>query len=109
MLEGVDFPSDHVVGIVEPGGVRATVKDIAINAAMAGCLPQYMPVLTAAIEAITDPAFNLREVQCTSCNMAPLLIVSGPRIDRRSEHQLQLRHSKPGMESKFHDCPRGKT
>jgi hypothetical protein len=80
MLEGVDFPSDHGVGIVEPGGVRATVKDIAINAAMAGCLPHYMPVVTAAIEAITDPAFNLREVQCTSCNMAPFLIVSGPGL-----------------------------
>jgi hypothetical protein len=80
MLEGVDLPSDHVVGIVEPGGVRATVKDIAINAVMAGCLPQYMPILTAAIEAITDPAFNLREVQCTSCNMAPFLIVSGPGL-----------------------------
>lgn len=80
MLEGVDFPSDHVVGTVEPGGGQATVKDIAINAVMAGCLPQYMPVLTAAIEAITDPAFNLREVQCTSCNMAPLLIVSGPKL-----------------------------
>jgi hypothetical protein len=80
MLEGADFPADHVIGIVEPGGVRATVKDIAINAVMAGCLPQYMPVLTAAIEAITDPAFNLREVQCTSCNMAPLLIVSGPKL-----------------------------
>jgi hypothetical protein len=79
-FEGVDLPSDHVVGIVEPGGVRATVKDIAINAVMAGCLPQYMPVLTAAVEAITDPAFNLREVQCTSCNMAPLLIVSGPAL-----------------------------
>jgi hypothetical protein len=80
MLEGAVFPSDHVVGIVEPGGVRATVKDIAINAVMAGCLPQYMPVLAAAVEAITDPAFNLREVQCTSCNMAPLLVVSSPRL-----------------------------
>ena len=80
MLEGADFPSDHVVGIVEPGGVKATVKEIAINAVMAGCLPHYMPVVLAAIEAITDPAFNLREVQCTSCNMAPLLIVSGPKL-----------------------------
>jgi hypothetical protein len=80
MLEGVDCPSDHVVGVVEPGGVQATIKDIAINAIMAGCLPQYMPVITAAMEAITDPAFNLREVQCTSCNMAPVLIVSGPRL-----------------------------
>ncbi|MEJ2245821.1 MAG: hypothetical protein P8Y80_07060 [Acidobacteriota bacterium] len=80
MLEGLDLSPDHVIGTVEPGGVRATVEDIAINAVMAGCLPQYMPVLTAAIEAITDPAFNLREVQCTSCNMAPLLIVSGPKL-----------------------------
>jgi hypothetical protein len=80
MLEGVDFPSDYVVGIVEPGGIKATVKDIAINAAMAGCLPHYMPVVIAAIDAVTDPAFNLREVQCTSCNMAPLLIVSGPAL-----------------------------
>ncbi len=80
MLEGTDLPYDHVIGIVEPGGVEATVEYIAINAVMAGCLPQYMPVVTAAVEAITDPAFNLREVQCTSCNMAPLLIVSGPRL-----------------------------
>jgi hypothetical protein len=80
MLEGMDLPSDRVVGVVEPGGVKATVENIAINAAMAGCLPQYMPVLTAAVEAIIDPAFNLREVQCTSCNMAPLLIVSGPGL-----------------------------
>ncbi len=80
LMEGVDFPSDHVVGVVEPGGVKATVRDIAINAAMAGCIPQYMPVLIGAVEAITDPAFNLREVQCTSCNMAPLLIISGPGL-----------------------------
>jgi hypothetical protein len=77
MLEGIDLPFDHVVGIVEPGGGKATVENIAINAVMAGCVPQYMAVLAAAVEAITDPAFNLREVQCTSCNMAPLFIVSG--------------------------------
>jgi hypothetical protein len=80
LIAGVDLSSDRVVGVVEPGGVKATVRDIAINAAMAGCLPQYMPVVVAAVEAITDPAFNLREVQCTSCNMAPLLIVSGPGL-----------------------------
>ena len=80
MLAGMDLPSSHVVGVVEPGGVKATVENIAINAVMAGCLPQYMPVVAAAVEAITDPAFNLREVQCTSCNMAPLLIVSGPGL-----------------------------
>jgi hypothetical protein len=80
MMEGTDLPANHLVGVVEPGGGRATIEKIAINAVMAGCLPQYMPVVIAAVEAITDPAFNLREVQCTSCNMAPLLIISGTHL-----------------------------
>jgi hypothetical protein len=80
MLEGTDLSPDHVVGLVEPGGGKATIEKIAINAVMAGCLPQYMPVLVAAVEAIIDPKFDLREVQCTSCNMSPFLIVSGQNI-----------------------------
>lgn len=80
MLEGTDLSPDHVVGLVEPGGGEATIEKIAINAVMAGCLPQYMPVVIAAVEAITDPKFDLREVQCTSCNMSPFLIISGQKI-----------------------------
>jgi hypothetical protein len=80
MLEGTDLPPDHVVGLVEPGGGEATVNKIAVNAVMAGCLPQYMPVVIAAVEAITDPKFDLREVQCTSCNMSPFLIISGQKL-----------------------------
>jgi hypothetical protein len=80
MLEGTDLPPDHVVGLVEPGGSKATVNKIAVNAVMAGCLPQYMPVVIAAVEAITDPKFDLREVQCTSCNMSPFLIISGQKL-----------------------------
>jgi hypothetical protein len=80
MLEGTDLSPDYVVGMVEPGGGEATIEKIAINAVMAGCLPQYMPLLVAAVEAIIDPAFDLREVQCTSCNMSPLLIVSGKKM-----------------------------
>lgn len=80
MLEGTDLSPSHVVGMVEPGGGKATIEKIAINAVMAGCLPQYMPLLIAAVEAIIDPKFDLREVQCTSCNMSPFLIVSGQNI-----------------------------
>jgi hypothetical protein len=80
MLEGTDLSPSHVVGLVEPGGGEATVEKIAINAVMAGCLPQYLPVVIAAVEAIIDPKFDLREVQCTSCNMSPFLIVSGQNI-----------------------------
>jgi hypothetical protein len=80
MLEGTNLPADHVIGMVEPGGGEATVEKIAINAVMAGCLPQYLPVVIAAVEAIIDPKFDLREVQCTSCNMSPFLIISGQTV-----------------------------
>jgi hypothetical protein len=80
MLEGTELSPDYSVGLVEPGGGEATIEKIAINAVMAGCLPQDLPVVIAAVEAIIDPRFDLREVQCTSCNMSPLLIVSGQDI-----------------------------
>jgi hypothetical protein len=80
MLRGTELPPDHVVGLIEPAGGEATIEKIAVNAVMAGCRPAYMPVLIAAVEAITDPRFDLREVQCTSCNMSPFLIVSGPQL-----------------------------
>ena len=38
---------------------RATVEVIAINAVMAGCRPEYMPALIAAVEALIDPSFRL--------------------------------------------------
>ena len=80
MLEGTELSPDYSIGLVEPGGGEATIEKIAVNAVMAGCLPQHLPVVIAAVEAITDPRFNLREVQCTSCNMSPMLIVSGQGI-----------------------------
>lgn len=80
MLEGTQFPPGHVVALVEPGGGQATMEKIAVNAVMAGCLPQYMPVLIAALQAITDPVFDLRGVQCTTGFVSPLLIISGPRL-----------------------------
>jgi len=80
MLEAIELPPDHVVGLVMPEGAAATVKKIAINAVMAGCLPQYMPVIVAAVEAMTDSRFDLLGVQCTTGVVAPLLIISGPSL-----------------------------
>ncbi|MFC2001827.1 hypothetical protein ACFLUZ_04910 [Chloroflexota bacterium] len=80
MLEGTVLPRDYVVGLVEPMGGKATIEKIAINAVMAGCLPQYMPVIIAAVEAITDPLFDLRGVQCTAGAVSPLLILSGQEL-----------------------------
>jgi hypothetical protein len=55
----------------------ATVEAISANAAMAGCLPEYMPVLLAAVEAVLEPGFNLAGVVTTTHPCWPLVIVSG--------------------------------
>jgi len=74
-------PSD-VLGEVEPLRGEATVEKIAANAVMAGCRPEHFPVVLAAVECVLDPAFNLRGVQTTDENVAPLVIVSGPLAAR---------------------------
>jgi len=80
MLKGTDLPRDHVVGIIDPRKGIGTVEKIAINAVMAGARPAYMPVIITAVQAMTDPAFDLYGVQCTGGLTAPLLILSGPII-----------------------------
>jgi hypothetical protein len=68
----------HLVANLAPVEGAATVEKIAINAVMAGCLPEYMPVLTAAVEALADPAFNLLCLQTTTNSASPLVLINGP-------------------------------
>lgn len=68
----------EVLGEVEPLKGLATTERIAANAVMAGCRPEYLPVVLAAVECLLDPAFNLRGVQTTDENVTPLLVVNGP-------------------------------
>jgi hypothetical protein len=69
---------EEALGEVEPLRGVATLEKIAANAVMAGCRPEHFPVVLAAVEAVLDPAFNMRGVQTTDENVAPLLVVSGP-------------------------------
>ena len=69
---------DELIALVPPGLGRATVERIAVNAVMAGCLPEYLPVVIAAVEAICDPAFALVGVSGTTDSVAPLLVLNGP-------------------------------
>jgi hypothetical protein len=71
-----------VLGEVDPLGGVATVEKVAANAVMAGCEPAHFPVVLAAVQALLDPAFNLRGVQTTDENVAPLLVVNGPLAAR---------------------------
>jgi hypothetical protein len=84
-LATVAAPADTVVGIIPPMMGRATVEKIAINAAMAGCRPEYLPVVIAAVRAICHPDFNLLPIQATTNPVTPLIIVNGPIVE-----QLQL-------------------
>lgn len=78
MLEYVGRPPGEVVATLSPGEGEATVEKIAINAVMAGCLPEYLPVVIAAVEALAEPPFNLHSVQTTTNPVGPLLIINGP-------------------------------
>jgi len=78
MLEGTDLPPSHVVGRVEPRAADATVEKIAVNAVMAGCRPEHLAVVLAAVEAVCDPAFNLYAVNTTTCCATPALMLNGP-------------------------------
>ena len=78
MVKASRFPPEHVVGIIPPNRGLATVEKIAANAVMAGCRPEHMPVLMAAITGLADAAFSLKNVQATTHPVTPLLVVAGP-------------------------------
>jgi len=78
MVTGSGRSAGDLVGIIPPRLGLATVEQIAISAVMAGCRPQYMPVLITAVEAMLEPRFNLASLQATTHPVAPLLIVHGP-------------------------------
>jgi hypothetical protein len=69
---------DDVIGVLPPRKGRATVEAIAVNAVMAGCRPEYMPVLIAAVDGLTDPRYPLELMQVTTNPMCPFLLVNGP-------------------------------
>lgn len=71
---------EEVVGIIAPRDGIATIETIAINCVMAGCLPDYVPIVIAAVEAMCEERFNLNGVQTTTHGCAPLAIVSGPAV-----------------------------
>ena len=78
MLDYAPFARDAVIGELDPLKGLASVEKLAINALMAGCRPDYFPILIAAVQAIAEPEFNLRGVQTTDENVTPLVLVNGP-------------------------------
>ncbi|HXF68125.1 MAG TPA: hypothetical protein VNK67_15690 [Burkholderiales bacterium] len=83
MLAGMAWRgAEEVIGVIPPRMGRATLHAIAVNAVMAGCRPEYLPVLVAAVQAVCEPQYGLSHRQTTTHAGAPLIIVNGPIAGR---------------------------
>jgi hypothetical protein len=71
----------EVLGLVPPANRGATVGAVAANAVMAGCLPEVVPVVIAAVQAALEPRFNLQALTTTTHPVTPLVIVHGPVVE----------------------------
>lgn len=78
MLQGTRRDPGEVLGAAPPLQAPCTVEKVAINAVMAGCRPEYLPVVIAAVEAALDPAFCMHGLLATTWLSGPMLIVNGP-------------------------------
>ena len=78
MLEGTTRSPDELVGIVPPNYNECTVEKAAINAVMAGCKPEYLPVVLTAIEAVLSEEFGMHGLLATTYFAGPMVVVNGP-------------------------------
>lgn len=69
----------EVIGVLAPENRELTVWNVAVNGVMAGCRPEYMPVLLAIAEAISEPAFRVQDAGSTP-GWEPLVVVNGPLV-----------------------------
>src|SRR5215813_13219915 len=82
MLEANGYAPNAEVCELAPAFQPALWQDIAINAVMAGCRPEYLPIIGAALEAMAADEFNLMGITTTTGSAAPLVIVNGPVAGR---------------------------
>jgi hypothetical protein len=78
MLTGTTRSPQDIVAIAPPNLVELTVEKIAINAVMAGALPEYLPWIITALEAVCNDEFNMHGVLATTMPVGPVIICNGP-------------------------------
>ena len=86
MLTGTTRDASEIVGNIPPAMEPATVRTVAIHALMAGCKPEYLPVVLGGIALMLREEFNLNGVQGTMHGVAPLMIVNGPYAQKIGVH-----------------------
>ncbi|MEW6185070.1 MAG: thioredoxin family protein [Thermodesulfobacteriota bacterium] len=80
MLEGTTRAITEVLGLIPPNQAPCTVEKAAINAVMAGCRPEYLPVVLASVEAACMEEFCMHGLLATTYFSGPMLIVNGPMV-----------------------------
>ncbi len=82
MLRATTRAADEQVGRIPPDYAPCSVEKVAINAVMAGCKPEYFPVVLAALEAALQEAFCMHGLLCTTYFSSPVVVVNGPVVKR---------------------------
>ena len=78
ILKGTDLPRETVIGKILPRGGIATMEMLAVSLAMSGGRPEYLPILIAAVEAMTKPDYQHEAMNATTCSVYPAIVVNGP-------------------------------
>jgi len=78
MLDAGGLEPDHQLAFIENRQVSVTAEKVAINAVMAGCKAEYMPVITAAVEALADPKYGYHGPATSTGGSAVFMLVNGP-------------------------------
>ena len=78
-FEFTERDPDEVIGALAPEFREATVWNVAVNGVMAGCRPEYLPVLLAIADALADPQFRIQDAGSTP-GWEPLVVISGPLV-----------------------------
>jgi len=86
MLRGTKRDPDELIGHVPPAMEPATVRTVATHALMAGCRPEYLPIVLGGLQIMLREEFNLNGVQGTMHGVAPLMIVNGPYAAKVGVH-----------------------
>lgn len=76
-LKFTELPPDHVIRVIPQEGRLASIHSIAVTGVMSGCRPEYMPVLVAIVECISDPRYRIHDAGSTP-GMEHMVILSGP-------------------------------
>ncbi len=96
-LRFVNDAPDAQIAVLPPSHRKAVPWTIAVNAVMAGCEPQHMPIVMAAVRALGDPRFNINNMGSTS-GLLPFVLLNGPIVRQlgfESGAQLMSRGANP--------------